>query len=387
MIRSYVFKLQMSARIGRSFEAAMQISNDLYNAALEERIGAWSKQRISISKFDQTKSLTIIRREDKRFSCYAVTMLRAPLAQVDEAFKGFFSRMRKNKTPGFPRFRSIKRVKSFAFTESAGWKLTNNRLTMKGLPAVRLKMHRDLSGNPLALTIKKRNSGWIAIVMVKLPDVYGPVKAGVAGYDLGVSDIITDCSGKAYGEINPERSSSRQRLKIEHDLARQKRGSRRWEKTQRRLARHRHREACRRRTQHFQKASEIISTAPGILVLEKLTVKNMTRSAKGTIESPGTNVRAKAGLNRSLQDSGISQFTKILTDKAESAGRLVILVNPHGTSQQCSGCSSKVSKTLNERRHHCGNCGLNLARDHNAAINIRNRGVVAPERNGLSLAR
>ena len=116
--------------------------------------------------------------------------------------------------------------------------------------------------------------------------------------------------------------------------------------------------------------------APGILVLEKLQTKNMSRSAKGTIEQPGKNVKAKAGLNRSLQDTGISQFTKILKDKAESAGRLVIFVNPHNTSQICSGCSAKVPKTLAERRHRCV-CGLDIDRDHNAAINILYRGVVA----------
>ena len=161
-------------------------------------------------------------------------------------------------------------------------------------------------------------------------------------------------------------------------MARQKRGSKRWRQTQKRLARQRHREACRRKTAHFQKAAQIIKSASGILVLEKLKIRNMTRSAKGTVETPGKNVAAKSGLNRSLADTGISQFTKILVHKAESAGRLVIFVDPKNTSQYCSSCGVRVSKTLSQRIHSC-DCGLKIGRDHNAAINILHRGVVAAE--------
>ena len=111
----------------------------------------------------------------------------------------------------------------------------------------------------------------------------------------------------------------------------------------------------------------------------------MMRSARGLIEKPGTNVAAKSGLNRSLADSGLSQFTKILVDKAESAGRLVVMVDPKGTSQECSGCGTKVKKTLKIRRHKCSVCGLDIHRDHNAARNVLRRGVVVPERIGLAV--
>ena len=382
MVRSYTFKLQINARIGRSLEAAMQCSNDLYNAAIQERIDAYSKFKISISKFHQFKSLTLIRSEDPIYAAYPATMMRTPIEQVEEAFKGFFNRIKKGGPAGFPRFRSIKRVRSIGFTEAIGWRIRNGKLLIKGLPHIRLKIHRVVEGKPLKLIIKRRATGWVAIIVVKLPDVFGPTVFGAAGYDLGISKIITDSNGVGYDRINPERENAPVRLHLEQAIARQKRGSRRWRQTQKQLARQRHREANRRRTSHFQKASEIIKSAPGILVLEKLQTKNMSRSAKGTIEQPGKNVKAKSGLNRSLLDSGISQFTKILTDKAESAGRLVIFVNPHNTSQNCSGCSRKVLKTLRERRHRC-DCGVDLDRDHNAAINILHRGVVAAGQNKL----
>ena len=105
----------------------------------------------------------------------------------------------------------------------------------------------------------------------------------------------------------------------------------------------------------------------------------MTRSDKGSITEPGTNVKAKSGLNRSILDAGLAQFIQILTDKDESAGRLVVAVDPKGTSQQCSDCGATVSKSLKQRWHSCP-CGAEYHRDHNAARNVLQRGVVAPLR-------
>ncbi len=386
MIRSYRFRICMSDRIGRAFESAMLISNQIYNAALEERIGAWRKHRKSITKFDQMKSLTQVRADDPNVARYAVAMLRTPLVQVDEAFRGFFARLGRREKYGYPRFRSLKRLRSFGFNELSGWFLDGRKLTMKGLPAVGLKMHRELQGEPLKLTVKRDGRGrWFAVFVVRLPDVFGPTAPGALGLDLGVESMATDSSGIHYGRIHPERTNSIKRSKVERQLARGQLGSKRRKKTAKRLARLRQREADARRTKHFQLASRIVKEGCGIFVVENLAVRNMTRSAKGTVEQPGMNVSAKSGLNRSLQDAGLAQFVQILTDKAESAGRLVVMVDPKGTSQECSGCGTKVKKTLKIRRHKCSVCGLDIHRDHNAARNVLRRGVVVPERIGLAV--
>lgn len=380
MIRSYRFRLQMNRQNGQSFEAAMASSNELYNAALEERISAWSKAGKSITHFDQIKSLTIVRAQDLRFAAYATTMLRTPLVEINEAFKGFFGRVKRGQTPGFPRFRSLKRLRSFGFTEASGWKLKSNRLTMKGLPTVRLKMHRTLEGKPLKLTIKRDSQKrWFAIIVVRLPDVFGPTGQGATGIDLGVENLVTDDTGCNYGKLSPDRAGAAKRSMVERAIARQRRGSRRWKKSVQRLGVLRQREADTRRTRHFQVASKIVAGGAQIIVVEDLKLRNMTRSAKGTVETPGKNVAAKSGLNRSILDAGLAQFIQILTDKAESAGRLVITVDPRGTSQMCSLCGTKVKKSLGQRRHRCV-CGLDLHRDHNGARNVLHRGVVVPAR-------
>lgn len=200
MIRSYRFRIQMSNSLWGRFDSAMAASNQIYNAALEERIQAWQKTRKSITKFDQMKSLTVIRKDDYELGRYAYTMLRSPIIQVDEAFKAFFSKLKIGKEKvGYPRFRSFKSLKSFGFNEAIGWKLKGKVLSMKGLPNVRLKMHREIEGKPLRLTIKKNGRGqWYAIIAVKLPDIFGPVASGAIGLDLGVTNQVTNSDGAHY---------------------------------------------------------------------------------------------------------------------------------------------------------------------------------------------
>ncbi|MEO8955498.1 MAG: transposase, partial [Ktedonobacteraceae bacterium] len=100
---------------------------------------------------------------------------------------------------------------------------------------------------------------------------------------------------------------------------------------------------------------------------------NMSKRAKPKQDENGNYLpnggSAKSGLNKSIQDAGWTMFVSMCTYKAANAGREVLTVNPRYTSQVCSGCGTVKKKTLEERWHSC-ECGTELDRDHNAAINI-----------------
>jgi putative transposase len=98
----------------------------------------------------------------------------------------------------------------------------------------------------------------------------------------------------------------------------------------------------------------------GLIVVEKLNIKNML----------GNHCLAK-----SIADASWGKFRSVLKDKAASAGRQYAEVPPNYTSQDCSGCGTRVQKKLSERIHFCPNCGLSLDRDTNAALNILKIGV------------
>ncbi len=106
--------------------------------------------------------------------------------------------------------------------------------------------------------------------------------------------------------------------------------------------------------------------------MEDLKVKNMTASAKGTIENPGRNVRQKAGLNRTMLDTAMGEIRRNLEYKC---GRL-IKVNPAYTSQTCSHCGhSEKENRKSQARFQCVSCGYVSNADTNATINIRCLGM------------
>jgi putative transposase len=147
----------------------------------------------------------------------------------------------------------------------------------------------------------------------------------------------------------------------------------------RRLARAKEREANARRDWLHKKSREIVN-AFDLIALENLRMRSMTRSAKGTVEAPGTNVRAKAGLNRALLDAGFGILEALIREKAAHAARTVIGVDPRFTSQTCAECAH-VAKASREGAHFvCVRCGHRADADVNAARVILLRAELLPTR-------
>jgi putative transposase len=110
-----------------------------------------------------------------------------------------------------------------------------------------------------------------------------------------------------------------------------------------------------------------------VIVFEDLAPANLSKAPKPKQDEHGkylpNGAAAKGGLNKSILDAGWNSFTEMVKAKAESAGRTVLFVNPAYTSQACSGCGTIRKKDLSERWHSC-ECGCELDRDTNAALNI-----------------
>ena len=102
----------------------------------------------------------------------------------------------------------------------------------------------------------------------------------------------------------------------------------------------------------------------------------MSRSAKGTIENPGKNVKAKSGLNRSILDQGWHMFQTFLEHKMKQEGGKVIYINPRNTSNKCSRCKyiSKENRK-SQSKFECVKCGLKINADLNASVNILAEGL------------
>jgi putative transposase len=127
------------------------------------------------------------------------------------------------------------------------------------------------------------------------------------------------------------------------------------------------------RKDFWHKQSRILVDTYETLVLEDLSPSNLSRRPRAIQDEEGTylpnGAAAKGGLNQSILDAGWAQFQQDCSSKAEEAGRQVLLVDPHTTSQVCSACLEKgPHKDLSEGLHVCPHGGVVLDRDANAAI-------------------
>ena len=160
-------------------------------------------------------------------------------------------------------------------------------------------------------------------------------------------------------------------------LARKKKGSHRREKAKKVIGKA-HRKIRNQRRDFLHKESRKLVDRYQVIVFEDIQISHLTRAPKAKPdEATGqylpNGAAAKGGLNKSILDAGWGMFVGMCTSKAEEAGRTLLKVSPRFTSQVCSSCGTVKKKDLSERWHSC-DCGAELDRDVNAAINILARG-------------
>ena len=364
MIVTYRFRLLPSKAQHRALEQILESQRQLYNAALEERIGAYRKADVSLTYVDQTKGLTQWRRSDPEASALPVRLQRATLKRLEEAYQGFYRKVKKGGKPGFPRFRGKGWFHSFGFREFCGITLKEGRLRFKGMPGgLRVHWHRDLpdGATPRSCGFKRDTKGWTVSFAVVITVAEPRTVHRAVGVDLGISTFAALSDGGFIPSLRAARKAARRLRQAQRSLERKQRGSSGREKARMTVARC-HAAATRQRTEHLHQASARLVRDYDSIAIEKLNVKGLAAST----------------LAKDVHDASWARFITMLAYKAAKAGTHLIEVDPHNTSQDCSGCGVKVTKDLGDRTHDCPHCGLTIDRDLNAARNILNRAGVGP---------
>jgi putative transposase len=183
-------------------EAALQAQREahrlLYNAALEQRKAAWSRQRVSVGYAQQCRDVTDVR-QGKLLDLPAQAAQHT-LKRVDRAFKAFFRRVEAGQTPGYPRFKSRKRFKGWTYpTHVDGWRLLpkdgmqHGRLRLSGIGPVRIRGDARTLGEPKTGDIVYRHGKWYASIVIACTPQRGAGEATVA-FDWGVETFATIAS-------------------------------------------------------------------------------------------------------------------------------------------------------------------------------------------------
>jgi putative transposase len=359
------YRILPSKRQQAALTAICEAQRQLYNAALEERISCYGKTGNGRTFIDQCKALTLCRRDLPEMESLPVNLQRWTLKRLDEAFQGFFRRVKAGAKAGFPRFRGKGWWESFGFTEFSGVRFDGQRLRFKGMPGgIKVHMHRPLpqDSDVRSCVFRRDGRGWHVCLQVSIE---APAKRKIeraVGIDVGLNAFAFQSDGIAIPAPNIARRAHQKLHRTQRALARCKRGSANRRKAKVRLAKV-HRKICNtRRTWLHQQSARIVRNYD-LIAVEDLKVANMLKNEH---------------LARSISDAAWATFTQMLAYKAERAGAHFVRVDPKMTSQVCSGCGVIVRKGLADRVHSCPACGLVLDRDHNAALNIVHRAGNGP---------
>jgi len=358
----------------------------VWNLALEQRRFVWRQRARAIRSAEQCRHLTDARSDLPWLAELPAQSAQQVLRQLDRAYENWWDPEHPAQAPTF---RKRSEGLSIPFPgQAVQIRKCSRKWAEARLPKlewVRFRLSRPLGGTVRNATISKDALGWhISFCVATATKPAPPNRLPGCGVDFGVA-----CSAFVSDERESRRMPStltagqrRRLLGLERRKARQLtwakkhnsgRYSNRLAHTISQIAQLRARQA-RRRQDFIHKLTTDLAKNHGWVAVEDLRVKGMTKSAKGTREKPGRNVKAKAGLNRAILDNAAYERQRQLAYKASRFGSELRVVPPAFTSQTCSACGLRdpESRPGCGRLFACTACGHVEHADLNAARNIHN---------------
>lgn len=350
----------------------------VYNLALEQRRDWGRHYRRETGQWlgfsAQSRELSDLRKSFDWIAAVHVTPQQQALKDLDKAFRGFFSGASR-----FPKPRKRGEAESFRYHgREVAVRKVSRRWSQVRLPKigwVKFRDTREMTGKLLNVTVIRDAIGWHLAFTRQMEIEPGPPRPSAVGVDRGVVAPLALSSGEIVEMPRSVEKRMKALRRAQKTLSRRRRGSKRYAQARARMAKLKSRQSRARRYM-LHVASRRIAEANGLVAIEALRTKDMTRSARGTIDAPGRNVSRKAGLNRAILGVGWHLVETMLGYKLEERGGLLVKVDPRNTSRTCSVCSHVDGKSRESQAVFlCTNCGHQAHADINAARNILARAM------------
>jgi len=409
--RKITYKIYPNKNQCRVLRETVVLHQRLCNACLEYRILVYrwgerirqyrdltepGKLRLSekLTYYGQLKQRKTLREELPEYATLSQVSLELPFHRLDRVYQNFLRRHRqgaKGRQLGFPRRKALDRYPRFGFRKHGnGWRFTpgpewrHGKLRIKGIDgAINCRGRARTPGTIKTCELLHRDGVWHMSLTVAC-EPYRKAGNEATGLDWSVSTFATVVGhdGAILEIENPHHldQARRKLLREQRSLSRTKRGSLNRRKQRVLYGRaFRHLANSRRDFQH--QVSKRLVDRYGLIATEKLTVKKLTASAKGTAEKSGTNVKAKAGLNRRILDTAPDAFLQKLRYKVQESGEWVeVPTRKVKPSQTCPSCGQQRKKALSKRIHKFEPCGYTEPRDQAAARVMLNWALTAVQR-------
>jgi len=383
IVRTYRYRLYPTEEQAVTLSRFVGVCRLVYNIALEQRRDWLRNFKATtgkgISFYSQCLELKDLRASADWIDAVPQCAQVQALKDLDTAFQRFF-----RGESGYPKPRKKGENESFRIPGKEFYSqmrvspqsgVAHVRLPKLGWCKLRLSRPLPAEYKLREATVILDPVGWHICFSLQRPAPVSVALASTVGIDRGVANTLALSDGSFRSQpLAALRALEKRARRHQKQLARQRRGSNRRAATKRLLAKTTAKAARARKHWNHEQSTNLASMY-GVVVIEALETAKMTRSARGTVEAPGRNVRQKAGLNRSILEHGWRQFEQLLSYKLDAAGGSLIRVDPAYTSRACTECGSISKKHRKSQAvFECGDCGHVAHADTNAALNILRAG-------------
>ena len=359
--KAYRYELDPNNRQRTSFHQHAGVARFAYNWGLEQRIRLYKKSQGDERFTDAMKQHKLLNSLKKNqfpwmYECSKCAPQEA-LRDLHRAFKNFIRGLKTGRKVGFPRFKRKGVRDSFRLTGTIRFK--GRKIQLPRIGMVRIKETRETyyKGRILSVTVRRRANRWYVSVTVEeeLPNpVFSDGKP--VGVDLGVKTLATLSDGTTFSNHRSLHRHLRRLRKLSKSLSRKKNGSKNREKAKLQLAKM-YLKIFNIRHDTLHKATTHLAKSHSKIVIEDLGVSGMMMNRR---------------LAREIADVGMYEFRRQLEYKCAWYGsHIIIAPRAFPSSKRCSSCGHKKNElSLSEREYHCKECGLQIDRDLNAALNL-----------------
>ena len=361
-MRNYKFRLYPNKVVETELNRQLDLCRWTYNRLLEELNKAKEEGR-KLKRYDTQQFLVKLKEEDKSElkNVYSKT-LQMVNQQLWNNIHTLAGRKKKGYKIGKLRFKGYDLFKSIFYNQS-GFIIGNRKIILSKVGKVKAELHREIKGNIKGIIISKRADKWYACIQVENPKqeraqskVNPDTLHKAVGIDRGIKHFLADSNSKVVEKPRFLQKTADKIAAIQRQLAKKKKGSNRRTKVKLRLSKsYEHLQNQRKDFTHKLSTEHVKNY--GIIVVEKLNIQGIAKNHR---------------LAKSIYNACWLQFIFFLSYKAESAGRILIKVDPKNTTQTCSVCGRKNTEhlQLSQRIFKCSYCKIELDRDINASRNI-----------------